>query len=185
VTPRIDFLWVGNHPATDLCNTQPVIDGEPVELLPDFGSIRRWLSHSGIEIRADISALGADDERRTVQFVHRLRASLRTILEPPQATRPALGALNEVLAGTRGSYTVTDDLHLAVVAGSPGAQLRLDLASAVCDIFRHDLTRVRRCARPACVLLFLDVSKSGRRRWCDMGTCGNRAKAARHYERNR
>jgi predicted RNA-binding Zn ribbon-like protein len=31
--------------------------------------------------------------------------------------------------------------------------------------------------------MFLDVSKSGRRRWCDMATCGNRAKASAHHAR--
>ena len=41
--------------------------------------------------------------------------------------------------------------------------------------------KVRRCANDECVWLFLDDSKSGTRRWCDMKACGNRAKAHRHY----
>jgi predicted RNA-binding Zn ribbon-like protein len=41
--------------------------------------------------------------------------------------------------------------------------------------------RVRRCANEKCLWLFLDESKSGTRRWCDMASCGNRAKARRHY----
>lgn len=41
--------------------------------------------------------------------------------------------------------------------------------------------RVRRCANEKCLWLFLDESKSGTRRWCDMASCGNRAKAHRHY----
>ena len=41
--------------------------------------------------------------------------------------------------------------------------------------------RVRLCANDKCVWLFLDDSKSGTRRWCDMKACGNRAKAHRHY----
>ncbi|HWB45789.1 MAG TPA: ABATE domain-containing protein [Hyphomicrobiaceae bacterium] len=41
--------------------------------------------------------------------------------------------------------------------------------------------RVRRCANDACLWLFLDVSRNGTRRWCDMASCGNRAKARRHY----
>gem|GEM_PF-3517240 len=45
--------------------------------------------------------------------------------------------------------------------------------------------RVRRCAHPACVLYFLDTSRNGTRRWCSMETCGNRAKAGRHYARAR
>jgi predicted RNA-binding Zn ribbon-like protein len=44
---------------------------------------------------------------------------------------------------------------------------------------------VRRCAHPACILWFLDTSRSGARRWHDMATCGNRVKARRHYERTR
>jgi predicted RNA-binding Zn ribbon-like protein len=31
--------------------------------------------------------------------------------------------------------------------------------------------------------VFFDNTKNGRRRWCDMATCGNRAKAARHREK--
>lgn len=45
--------------------------------------------------------------------------------------------------------------------------------------------RIRRCANDRCLWLFVDTSKSGTRRWCDMGACGNRAKAARHYAKVR
>ncbi len=41
--------------------------------------------------------------------------------------------------------------------------------------------RVRRCANGQCLWLFIDRSKAGTRRWCDMSACGNRAKARRHY----
>jgi predicted RNA-binding Zn ribbon-like protein len=40
---------------------------------------------------------------------------------------------------------------------------------------------VRRCANAECVWLFTDASKNATRRWCDMASCGNRAKARRHY----
>ena len=45
--------------------------------------------------------------------------------------------------------------------------------------------RIRRCANDACLWLFVDESKSGTRRWCDMTACGNRAKAQRHYAKTR
>ena len=45
--------------------------------------------------------------------------------------------------------------------------------------------RIRRCANTECLWLFVDQSKTNTRRWCDMGACGNRAKARRHYERSR
>jgi predicted RNA-binding Zn ribbon-like protein len=47
------------------------------------------------------------------------------------------------------------------------------------------LGRVKRCANPGCGWLFLDDSRAGKRRWCSMASCGNRAKAKRHYHRSR
>jgi predicted RNA-binding Zn ribbon-like protein len=43
--------------------------------------------------------------------------------------------------------------------------------------------RIRQCANEKCLWLFVDDSKSGTRRWCDMASCGNRAKARRHYSK--
>src|ERR671930_579256 len=46
------------------------------------------------------------------------------------------------------------------------------------------LERVRECpGDDTCGWLFLDTSRNGSRRWCDMRTCGNRAKARRYYRR--
>ncbi len=47
------------------------------------------------------------------------------------------------------------------------------------------LARVRHCANDRCLWLFLDDSKNGTRRWCSMQSCGNRAKAHRHYLRQK
>ncbi len=48
----------------------------------------------------------------------------------------------------------------------------------------QDPARIRLCAASACERLFLDKSKAGRRRWCQMETCGNRAKAQRYAQRH-
>ncbi len=48
----------------------------------------------------------------------------------------------------------------------------------------HD-DRIRVCANDTCRWLFYDESRAGRRRWCDMATCGNQAKARRHRERQK
>jgi len=55
--------------------------------------------------------------------------------------------------------------------------------SAADSLVAVELVRVRRCADPRCHRVFLDATKNGLRRWCEMGTCGNRAKAARHRAR--
>lgn len=46
-----------------------------------------------------------------------------------------------------------------------------------------DPKRIKQCPAEDCGWLFLDRSKNASRRWCDMRTCGNRAKARRHYAR--
>jgi len=48
-----------------------------------------------------------------------------------------------------------------------------------------EVERVRKCAAEDCDWLFFDVSRNNRRRWCDMKSCGNRAKARRHYARKK
>ena len=45
--------------------------------------------------------------------------------------------------------------------------------------------RVRRCGGANCDWLFMDNSRNHSRRWCDMGSCGNRAKARRYYARHK
>ena len=48
---------------------------------------------------------------------------------------------------------------------------------------RPEPERLKIC--PNCQWLFLDRSRNRSRAWCDMAVCGNRAKASRHYRRNR
>jgi predicted RNA-binding Zn ribbon-like protein len=47
------------------------------------------------------------------------------------------------------------------------------------------LSKLRECSNEKCLWLFLDDSKNGTRRWCSMQSCGNRAKAHRHYLRQK
>jgi predicted RNA-binding Zn ribbon-like protein len=49
----------------------------------------------------------------------------------------------------------------------------------------EELTRVGECEGVGCGWLFMDRSRNRSRRWCDMGDCGNRAKARRYYRRHK
>jgi predicted RNA-binding Zn ribbon-like protein len=58
------------------------------------------------------------------------------------------------------------------------------LARDAIDLFGGPLaSRIRVCAAENCGLLLVDTSKSGRRRWCSMELCGNRAKVRAHRSR--
>ena len=99
-------------------------------------------------------------------------------------------ALNEALAEAptrttlkreRGSYAWDVDMR----SGTALALLAPVLWTAGDLLAGPRLDRVRRCANPECGWLFLDDSRAGKRRWCSMQSCGNRAKARRHYHKSR
>ena len=55
-----------------------------------------------------------------------------------------------------------------------------DASDLLCD---GDLSLVKKCKNTTCILYFYDTTKSHTRSWCRMALCGNRAKAAAHYQR--
>lgn len=63
-------------------------------------------------------------------------------------------------------------------------QIIWPIARSAADLLTsHELERVKTCGSDDCGWLFVDTSRNGSRRWCDMSDCGNRAKARRHYHR--
>ena len=66
-----------------------------------------------------------------------------------------------------------------------GQVLRPIVWSATELLLGERVARLRSCASPQCGRLFLDESRNGMRRWCDMQVCGSRAKARAYYERRR
>lgn len=59
------------------------------------------------------------------------------------------------------------------------------IAREVIDLFDapERLAKLRRCANPACSMLFL--AETARRQWCASNVCGNRVRVARHQEKIR
>jgi predicted RNA-binding Zn ribbon-like protein len=176
----MDFLWVGNHPGVDLCNTVPVVGGDAVELLARPGDLQSWLTAAGVG-----AAGGRRPSGPTLAWVRRLRDALRGVLTAGPDRRRPLAALNSVLAELPAVPAVDGAGCLVLRAAGPQAQVCLDVAAVAIDACGLPPERVRECANPRCVLLFYDVSKSASRRWHDMATCGNRAKAAAHHARSK
>ena len=83
-----------------------------------------------------------------------------------------------VTVGERLGWKVTNPLRAPVRLLAPVLWSAGDLLVAAAR------ERIRRCANDECLWLFLDDSRNGTRRWCDMTTCGNRAKARRFYARS-
>lgn len=55
------------------------------------------------------------------------------------------------------------------------------IKSAFDTLTREDFGRLKEC--PRCGWLFLDTSRNGKRKWCDMRVCGSREKALEYYYR--
>jgi predicted RNA-binding Zn ribbon-like protein len=185
------FFWRGNDLGLDLLNTEAVdADGQPLDLMADADALLEWAGEAELLDAAEIEACRRLPRRQTaalVDWTHRLRSTTRAIVDPAaDPPRDGAAALAGVLAQVPVTLTVpADDTPGAVpvTATRPIDRLRLALALAVVDTLRLDQSRIRRCEGERCVLLYYDTSRNRSRRWCDMGACGNRAKAAAHYRR--
>ena len=197
-----NFLFLGNEPALDLLNTTPVLAQGRVDFLEDFADLTAWMSAVGLLEEFKAKTLrrrwhGTREANAVVAQAKQLREALREVLAAKLsgAKMPgaALGILNDALGIEKttsqiewnekaGSFTRT---LLHACDGTP-AQVVAILAEAAAHLLTEkDLTLVRRCENPACVLHFYDTSKNHRRRWCSMDICGNRMKVAAHYRRQR
>jgi predicted RNA-binding Zn ribbon-like protein len=194
---RSPFIFVGERLWLDFVNCEYGL--RRVDALRDFESMVRWLEAasvldaeraSGIRRRAQQQPAGA-----SVALVdgRRVRTALRGLAERgPMSERvryDGLMEINRVLgrsAGTRRVDLRTDGTFIRsfVPVGDAFAGLVIPIVESAADaLILGELPRVRRCADPRCQRVFFDNTKNGRRRWCDMATCGNRAKAARHREK--
>lgn len=112
-----------------------------------------------------------------------------------RAVRLREAAYRMALAGTRDSaFDEADRRTVNEFAGSapPAVSLRADgtvVRSGDADAALAAVARsaiellgssalVKECGRTACTRLYVDTSRGGSRRWCDMTLCGNRAKSA-------
>jgi predicted RNA-binding Zn ribbon-like protein len=188
-------LWL------DFVNTDDARRGERLDLLRDFDALVEWLVDAavldaeragGVLRRAAQQPAGAS---AALADARRIRASLRMLAERGTASGESLGHavadINRVLgrsAGTR-RLEIHDDGRCArafVPVGDAFAALVIPVVESAVDTLVHgELDRVRRCADLRCPRVFFDTTRNGKRRWCDMSSCGNRAKAARHRRRGR
>jgi predicted RNA-binding Zn ribbon-like protein len=102
----------------------------------------------------------------------------------------ALEAINDALRGRVGFPQVIsrkgrfERRYQVESRGRP--QLLGLLAESAADLLTtRDLSLVKKCQNPACVLFFYDTTKNHARHWCSMTLCGNRHKVAAHYRRHR
>ena len=180
------FYIVANNLALDFVNT--VIDDLNVTTLV------AWAVAVGLLDAEEAGATVANWRGKNVAAVKRSRDRLREIAVGLVASRDLadgdIAWLNKILRG-RSGYS-----ELVRTAGGFAKQSRIELGepsdilvpvieSFVALVAFGTLEHIRKCERPECVIYFHDITKNHKRRWCSMAVCGNRAKVAKFYERQR
>lgn len=181
----------------DFLNTDDLENGEPIERLPTLDAALAWFVDRGVihgegadRARAQASAhprLAMSDLRR----IHAARGALREVADAVVEQRAprdrALDAVNRTLHARQVIELIPAPDGVTVDHRHVGDPVD-DALARLADPLVRELTaghpeRIRICANDRCRWVFYDTSRTGRRRWCDMSTCGNRAKAARHRAR--
>jgi predicted RNA-binding Zn ribbon-like protein len=178
----------------DFINTAELERGHPVDHLDSTRAALDWLHE-----RLGLDPAGVPESMAVLARVVRARAAFRELWDAVVEGRPpnetAVREINRVLRH-RDRLEVQTKVNDRGVAGY---QLRRRAAGDPVDRALADLAeplalalgstdaigRVRTCADDECRYVFFDGSRTHRRRWCDMASCGNRAKAARHRARAR
>jgi len=186
------FLFLGNHRALDFLNTRPVDGGQFVELLPDFAALVRWFRAAGWLSARDAGQLlrrwegpaGQKVVRVVTAFRERWRDQILGWEHGTPVAQTAVEELNEWLAKRPMLQRVREKSLEWWFRLEEPEDLLAPLAQSFADLItRVDPEKVRKCEH--CVLHFYDVSKKGKRRWCSMRLCGNRAKVAAYAARRR
>jgi predicted RNA-binding Zn ribbon-like protein len=181
-------------------NTLAYEHGALVERLTDADALLRWLrEHDLISDRARAVESGRlrRDEREAARWMERythlrglLHGIARRVSDGRRPTGVQLRELNHILRHGLHYHQLrleADGSRYAVAQiGDRLDQARATIASSLAHFLAEDAPdRLRVCDNPACREVFIDRSPTGRRRWCDMRTCGNQAKVARHRARQR
>ncbi len=181
---RVDFQFLGNDTAIDFVNTLVMDKDTPVDLVANSTDFEAWLREAGMTPSRSFT----DDE---LEAVRGLRTALKAVFDAqvsgsaPSAQHIAVidrhvssYTPNMQLTYTGKNFTLTprdDALTPEAILGKL-AHIGAELLASVKD------GALKSCSNPQCVLMYKDISRGLKRRWCSMKTCGNRAKVAAFRE---
>ncbi len=197
--PRARTPFAAGRLWLDFVNSDEAPRHQQGDALASFDGYLGWLEGAGLVDAARRAAL----QRRAVEQpasataalheARRIRSALRPLAErgrqaAERVRQAAVLEINRVLGRSTGVRRIEHDprdgsfSRAFLSTGDAFAALVIPVVESAADaLVTGELARVRRCAaEPTCPRVFLDTSRGGHRRWCDMRSCGNRAKATRH-----
>jgi predicted RNA-binding Zn ribbon-like protein len=170
--------------AVDLVDTVANAHTTPADLLD--GKYNDWWSLQSGRL--------PESDDPTGEATRRLRTVLREVFEATIGGRLADGKAVDEL--NRFANSAQSSPHLIVDSGKAESTTRWHISrdgNPRLAAIAHDAIallgdsvrrgRLRRCANPTCSMLFL--AENPRRVWCASNICGNRARVARHQQRQK
>jgi predicted RNA-binding Zn ribbon-like protein len=191
---------VGGDLAVDFVNT---VAGDrrglAVDHLRSYDDLVTWAVHADTipvswartlrRAAAAHPALAARTLARAVALREAIHEVLLSIVErratPPDALAVVSAEAADAAARLRLERSGRAFEYVWDATPDPAAVLHKVARSAGRLLTEGRLDRLKVCAGDDCGWLFVDTSKAGRRRWCDMADCGSRDKARRYYRRQR
>ena len=168
-----DLLWLANtrHGPGGHWFARPAPDDPEHDHLKAAGDAVRYLADHGVEVPA------AEPTPAELADLVVIREMVQGLGDGGSGWTPAGRSLLD-----RTMFRLGADEVLSAGGGAWRSFIG-DLVAAFVTLIRHR-DRLSKCGNPACRLVFLDGSKSGTRRWCDDGGCGNRVRTRRHRARH-
>ena len=197
--PLADINRVGGRLCLDFTNTIDAYDPPLDDKLRSYDDLVWWGLLVGAVDEAQAGALFArakSEPDAAAEVLARAVALRGAMYRAFSAAAEGAGRRAEDLEIVNGELSRALP-HLRLCAGAEccaweweeGAELDRVLWPVVRDaadlLASGELVRVGECQGERCDWLYLDTSRNRSRRWCDMASCGNRAKAKRHYHRAR
>lgn len=189
---------IGGRLAVDFANLGRVFSGGNARPLTwpaliTFLEAAKVVSPERSAILLSLPQTDADAARGLLEAAARLQSALHNgflaMAAGGRLQREAAEIINEVLRVTEGHDELVWDgtawrMEFLAREDSPEWLLAAIARSAAEITAGGQESRLRSCANPDCGLLFCDVSRTRKRRWCSMATCGNRHKVAEFARRH-
>lgn len=192
--------FIGGDAALDFVNTVTGRDQQPRDWLDSYARLLEWATLVRLLPEKNLRALtkkmhaepGAAGRAliRAKELREELFALVSALASGHPPPKSALTALREHwLAGVAAHELRFENGRVMSEIRGDAADFELIAAIVAYRMVEHvmpqPVDRLRLCGGRNCSWVFIDSSKAGRRRWCDMAVCGNVAKAQRFYARAR
>jgi predicted RNA-binding Zn ribbon-like protein len=178
----VEFSFVAARPVLDFVATVSERGTTHHDQLSRPQDLAEWVAESGL---TDDPVSVTDQELTAAVAVREALFGLVTSLIDRAECRPEHRELVNLTAARSRPVLRLDDSGRVSRSGGLDAVLAL-LATDCLDLFDGpDRLALHWCAADRCTRPFLDRSRGGRRRWCEMRSCGDRMKAAAYRERQR